>query len=280
MNYYDILGVKKNDDLNTIKKAYKRLAAKYHPDKHPGDSSYDEKFKQINQAYEILGNQEKRKEYDLRGTIGGSPFGKHASPYDQRFDTSDMFNDIFNTTFRRTTKKEEAGKTSKSFEYSFTSNGQQFNTHNIFEDFFNDDKFKNAPKEPITVYVKLNKEESKDGTTKDVFIEKLNETIKVRFPADSLPGRKLKIKHKNNQEIIFKVKNFSNKWKFEGDNVKLTMPIEKFKNTDKVKVKTIEGKEIFVKVPEGLHTDTTLRLKGMGWTFKNGTSSDLLINIK
>lgn len=280
MNYYDILGVKKTDDLNTIKKAYKRLAAKYHPDKHPGDSSYDEKFKQINQAYETLGNQDKRKEYDLRGTMGNSPFGKHASPFDQRFDTSDMFNDIFNTTFRRTTKKEEAGRTSKSFEYSFTGNGQQFNSHNIFEDFFNEEKFRKATKDPITVYVKLNKEESKDGVTKDVFIEKLNETIKVRFPADSLPGRKLKVKHKNNQDIILKVKNFSNKWKFEGDNVKLTMPFEKFKNTDKVKVKTIEGREIFVKVPDNLHPDTTLRLKGMGWTFKNGTSSDLLINIK
>lgn len=285
MNYYEILGVKKTDDINTIKKAYKKLASKYHPDKHPGDSSYDEKFKQINQAYETLSNQDKRKEYDFSGS-NTSPFGKHASPYDSHFDTTDIFKDLFRTSMHRTTRKDSNGRDRTEFHYNFNEKKEDFNgrSHNIFEDFFNDSYKENSNQrnksEPVIVYVKLNKEEVKNGVTKEVFIEKLNKTINVRFPVDSIPGKKLKVKNKEGYEIVLKIKNFSNKWKFEGENIKMTMPFEKFKDLKEVKVKTIEGRDILVKIPEGIQPDTTLRLKGMGWAFNDGKKSDLLINIK
>jgi molecular chaperone DnaJ len=67
---YDTLGVKKNASADEIKKAYRKLAAQYHPDKNPGDSSAEEKFKEVQNAYDTLSDAEKRKQYDRFGENG------------------------------------------------------------------------------------------------------------------------------------------------------------------------------------------------------------------
>ena len=66
-DYYEILGVSKNATTDEIKKAYRSLAFKYHPDRNPGDAVAEEKFKQISAAYDVLGDETKRKNYDLGG---------------------------------------------------------------------------------------------------------------------------------------------------------------------------------------------------------------------
>ena len=66
MNYYDILGIDKNATKKQIKKAYRKLSMKYHPDKKPNDPIATEKFKEINQAHQILIDETKRKDYDLQ----------------------------------------------------------------------------------------------------------------------------------------------------------------------------------------------------------------------
>jgi curved DNA-binding protein len=67
-DYYKTLGVEKNASQNEIKKAFRKLAKKYHPDSNPGDKKAEEKFKEINEAYEVLGDEEKRKKYDTLGS--------------------------------------------------------------------------------------------------------------------------------------------------------------------------------------------------------------------
>lgn len=67
-NFYDVLGVKKNASQDEIKKAYRELCKKYHPDKHGGD---DTKIKEVNEAYATIGDPEKRKQYDAQSTMGG-----------------------------------------------------------------------------------------------------------------------------------------------------------------------------------------------------------------
>ena len=64
-NYYDILEVKRDASTNDIKKSYRKLALKYHPDKNPGDTIAENKFKEINNAFEIIGNEEKRNKYNM-----------------------------------------------------------------------------------------------------------------------------------------------------------------------------------------------------------------------
>ena len=101
-DYYDILGVGKSADATEIKKAYRKLAMKYHPDKNPGDKEAEEKFKEINEAYEVLSDETKRKNYDQFGHEGvnGQGFGGAGGFGGQGFGGfDDIFGDIFGDMF-------------------------------------------------------------------------------------------------------------------------------------------------------------------------------------
>ena len=75
-DYYEVLGVSKSADATEIKKAYRKLALKYHPDKNPGDKEAEEKFKEAAEAYDVLSNEEKRRRYDQFGHAGGGGAGQ------------------------------------------------------------------------------------------------------------------------------------------------------------------------------------------------------------
>ena len=72
-NYYEILGVPKDADESQLKKAYRKLALQYHPDKNPDDPSAEEKFKEVSEAYDVLRDPEKRASYDYFGKSGANP---------------------------------------------------------------------------------------------------------------------------------------------------------------------------------------------------------------
>ena len=95
-DYYEVLGVPKDADEAALKKAYRALAKKYHPDANPGDEAAAEKFKEASEAYSVLSDPEKRRQYDQ---FGHAAFGAGGTDPFQGFDFGDIFGDLFGGSF-------------------------------------------------------------------------------------------------------------------------------------------------------------------------------------
>jgi len=104
-DYYEILGVSKSASADEIKKAYRKLAIKYHPDKNPGDKSAEEKFKEAAEAYEVLSDADKKARYDQFGHagVGGAAGGGYGGGFGgggmNMEDIFSQFGDIFGGHF-------------------------------------------------------------------------------------------------------------------------------------------------------------------------------------
>ena len=101
-DYYEVLGVDKNASEDELKKAYRKVAKKYHPDLNPGNAEAEAKFKEANEAYAVLSDAEKRRKYDQFGHAGfdGNGFGGPGGAYSYDFnDFGDIFSSIFGGGF-------------------------------------------------------------------------------------------------------------------------------------------------------------------------------------
>src|SRR6187401_2664606 len=99
-DYYEILGVDKTASADEIKKAYRKVAMQFHPDRNPGDKSSEDKFKEAAEAYDVLSNADKRAQYDRFGhqAFGGGGFGGGGGFHDMN-DIFSQFGDVFGDIF-------------------------------------------------------------------------------------------------------------------------------------------------------------------------------------
>lgn len=281
-DYYEVLGVSKSSTNADIKKAYKKLAKKYHPDLNPNNKAAEEKFKEINEAYEVLGDEEKRKKYDTFGQSynfqNGSEFdpsqfgfGNGSYQYYSTGDASD-FSDFFNMFF--------GGR-------------DGFSTSNFdLGGMFSNRRSKSVRGEDIEAELEISLQEAFEGASKTVSINLSGElkTISVKIPAGILPGKKIKIREQGgkgvrggkNGDLLLKIKIRDDKeLTLEGldiiRDVKL-LPWEAALGSEIV-VKSLKDK-VKIKIPAGIQTDEKIKLKGLGYKDMNGNKGDMFVRIK
>ncbi|MGM0682526.1 MAG: DnaJ C-terminal domain-containing protein [Thermodesulfobacteriota bacterium] len=290
-DYYSILGVDKNASQDEIKKAYRKMALKYHPDKNKDDKNAEDMFKKANEAYAVLSDPEKRKQYDTYGS----------EDFQQRYSQEDIFrgSDIgsilrefginlggmggrgnFRTTFHT------SGRGGSSFEDLFSQMGG--GSHGR-EDFY---RYQQPVKgQDLSLELSIPLEEVLHGAEKTISLGHGGKKVSVKIPAGIESGKKLRVSGKGNPspyggapgDLYLYVKILPHHtFTREGSNlvVDKQIPYSSAILGTKLSVPTLEGSHLNVTIPPGTQPGRKLRLKGYGLPKKaNGPRGDLMVRI-
>jgi curved DNA-binding protein len=296
-DYYAILGLNKTASAEDIKKTYRRLARKYHPDMNPGDKQAEAHFKEVSEAYEVLSDTEKRQKYDQFGQywkqaeqgwpqggagvdFGGVDFSQYGS-----------FDDFINALLGRMNDpgtRTSTGGNRRTYTYR-TSPGDPtgfggFNNFNDFSGFDNRTAAGAADKEATLT---LTLSEAFQGVQKRLNLG--NEVIDVRIPPGAKSGSRIRVRGKGavspyNQQrgdlyLIVDLQPHSF-FQFEGDNLICEVPITPDEAVlgASIEVPTPDG-VVTVNVPAGVRSGQSLRLRGKGWPSPKGSRSDQLVRL-
>ena len=264
-DYYDILGVSRNADEREIKKAFRKLARKYHPDTNPNNPQAEANFKELNEAYTVLGDPDKRSKYDRLGhryhqweQMGGAPTGfdwsewMTGAPGGQRveFGGGDIFSDFFRTIFGDTGS---AGAGFTDFESIIRGGGM-------------------SRGQDVEGTVEISLEEAYHGTTRIVSVGE--KRIQVKIPRGSDTGTKVRLAGRgatgrNGQAgdlyLIIQVKT-EPEYERQGDDLYQDITIDLYAAVlgGEVEVRTLDGKKLKMKISTGTQSGQLVRLKGRG----------------
>ena len=291
-DYYQILGISKDASAEDIKKAYRKLARKYHPDLNPGDKNAETKFKEINEAQEVLSDPEKRNKYDQygqywqqvgqAGASGGSSYntgGFNVNTDGFDFGQYGNFEDFINEILGRAAGEQ----TRSSYSYRTSSPGG----FGGFSDGFSGG-YSNMPAQDSEASIALTFSEAFNGTQKQFRLG--NETVKVRIPPGAKTGSRLRIKGKGQPssfsgqrgDLYLNIELQPHAlFKFKGDNLVAQIPISPDEAVlgGEITVPTPDGK-VTMKIPPKVDSGQSLRLKGKGWRKPNNQRSDLMVKLK
>lgn len=284
-NYYDILGVSESATLDEIKKSYRKLAKKYHPDHNNGDKESEARFKEISEAYNTLSKPKKREEYDMMRKYGQHAF---AGSGGNGFNGED-----FSQFFRQ-------GPGGSRFEFRTSGDGNFSGFEDILSSFFGGDRF-DGMNQGFTQKVRPTKGQDVHSTITIPFMDAVNgcqrmltigssnKRIKVNIPRGIDDGGKIRLAGQGmpgynggpNGDLIITVKVMSDQnFKRDGNNIYTSVTIsfiDAIKGT-KVPVKTLT-KNIMLTIPAGTQPGTKMRLKGQGLTV-GGKVGDQFVEIQ
>ena len=277
-DYYQVLGVKKDASAAEIKKAYRKLAMKYHPDHTKGDKSAEEKFKKISEAYAVLSDDKKRKEYDTFGSEG----------FHQRFSQEDIFRGFdFGDIFK------EFGFGGGEFSSGRTG-GRRFSFGGGPGYNFGGSQQQARVKGSDLVYeLPITLREVAAGTSKVITLQHQggSENLTVKIPPGLTTGKKLRLAGKGNPspyggppgDLYIKSQVIDDpQFGVEKNDLLLDREIklsEAILGTT-IAVPTIDNKQMSLKIPPGTRHGTKMRLSGHGLpAMKGAKKGDLFVRI-
>jgi curved DNA-binding protein len=267
-DYYKTLGVPKSASEDEVKSAYRKLAKQYHPDKNSGNLSAEAKFKEINEAYEVLGDTEKRKIYDTYGAdaANGRMPGAGGGGYTYQGNMGD-FSDFFQTLFGGGFGGNRGGGFG-----SFGGNPQDIFGQGGFQ--------RQAPDVEGTLPISL--AEAYRGTTRTVSVG--DKSLEVSIPKGARDGQKMRLRGQapGGANVLLTIKLEKDPiFKLENDDLRVILdvpaPIAVLGGT--VQAMTLEGRGE-VAVPPRSQAGRVLRLRGQGWYKKDGSRGDALLEIR
>jgi curved DNA-binding protein len=270
MEYYETLGVPKTASAPEIKKAYRQLALKYHPDKNQGDKTAEAKFKEINEAYAVLSDPEKKKQYD---TYGSTDFHQRYSQEEifRNFDLNDILRQFGggSSTFRT-----HMGGDGVHFQSFFGQNG---GPGRMGGNCRTGGCHQPAKGQDLTYQISVTLDEVMHGAEKNITLRTNGATqnVTVKIPKGIETGKKLRLKGRGGAspqggapgDIYLKVEvSKHDRFVRDGDDLICDKWIS-FSDAclgTKVAVETLEGKKFMVNIPSGIQPDARLRIKGHG----------------
>ena len=270
-DYYRTLGVSRNASEKEIKKAYRKLAQQYHPDKNPGDKAAEEKFKDINEAYEVLSDPEKRKMYDQFGSqwqqyqrAGGSmnDFWSQWAGQQGRSYTRTISPEEFEQMFGR-----GGSGFSDFFEMLFGGLGRSggFGTTGFGDSFGRQRQTRRAPGQEHTIEITL--EEAFHGSTRTLTWDG-GRSINAKIPRGVKTGSKIRLSGQGpgGGDLYLRIKVLPhNRFERDGDNLKVRVPVDLYTAVlgGKAEVPSID-KTVKLTIPPETPNGKTFRLRGLG----------------
>ncbi|WP_017662778.1 DnaJ C-terminal domain-containing protein [Baaleninema simplex] len=295
-DYYAILGVDKTASSDEIKRAFRRLARKYHPDMNPGDRQAEAKFKEVSEAYEVLSDAETRRKYDQYGQYwkqaanGGSAWGGRSpagAPNGFDFDFSQYAD--FDEFIESLLSGMGGGRTRTRWSYQSSPGGRTSSGFGSgFEDFSRYSSRQPGTSLDREATLSLSFSEAFHGVQKRLNIG--SEVISVRIPPGAKSGSRVRVKGKGKKDgfgrqgdLYLNIELQPHRFfSFEGDNLVCEVPISPDEAVlgAKIDVPTPDG-SVTVSVPPGVRSGQMLRLRGKGWRLpKTGDRSDQLVKVE
>jgi DnaJ-class molecular chaperone len=296
-DYYSTLGVSKSASAKDIKQAFRKLARKYHPDVNPGDKAAESRFKEINEAYEVLGDAGTRKKYDELGANwrmyeqagagappgagwnpqpGGAPGGGYRTmtqeEMEEMFGGTSPFSDFFNTFF-----------------------GGSFGGAGAAESRRSAGRPRSRPGRDVEHEIELTLEDAYHGTTRRLSMQRdgQSRTVDVRIPAGVTDGSRVRVAGEGEQgsggapggDLFLRVRLMPHpQFERKGRDlyVKVAVPVPTAVLGGEAEVQTLAGKVARLRIPPLTQNGQLFRLKGYGMptTGKSGEQGDLYARVE
>lgn len=284
-DYYKILGVEKSATQDEIKKAYRKLAMKFHPDRNAGNKTAEEKFKEITEANEVLSDPGKRKKYDTLGAnwnqyqnTGGQGFddfythfggGRRSSSSGATYEFSGDLGDIFGGM--------GGGGFSDFFETLFGGGSRGFGGRTQQKETAID----------VEANLNLTLEDAFSGSEKTISLD--GKKLKIKIIPGTKDGQKLRLKglgrsktaNGNKGDLYLNIHILRHPfYEIKDNNLYYNLDVDLYTAVlgGKENIRTLDGKTISINIPEGTESEKILRLKELGLN-NNGVRGDLFVDI-